>query len=43
MPQSGIVQALYATPAWASFFLMYSIWGGYLKYDFLEGGLDQGK
>ena len=38
MPQSGIVQALYATPAWACFFLMYFILGGYVKYNFLEGG-----
>ena len=38
MPQSGIVQALYATPVWACFFLMYFILGGYVKYNFLEGG-----
>ena len=35
MPQSGIVQALYATLAWACFFSMYFILGGYVKYIFL--------
>ena len=38
MPQSGIVQALYAILAWACFFLMYFILGGYVKYNVLEGG-----
>ena len=30
------VQALYATPALACFFLIYFILGGYVKYNFLE-------
>ena len=38
MPQSGIVQALYATPVWACFFLMYFILGGYVKYNLRVSG-----
>ena len=39
-----IVQALYATPPWACVFLMNFILGGYVKYNFLEGGgVDEGK
>ena len=38
IPQSGIVQALYVTPAWECFFLMHFILGGYEKNIFLEGG-----
>ena len=43
MPQSGIVQALYATPAWACFFHNVFILGGYVQYSFFGrgAGLDE--